>query len=131
FGQAGGGRSHHRTGGRVGQQLQGQRRTIHHFAPASLVAALLEPVAPVVLGIRQDLLELYGSLLGRRHRGGFGAAQRKVGPFIFAQGERRARAPLAVSLQRDGGEEPEQEVGAEEAHAVLDVGDREGIARVV
>ena len=45
--QATGGRRHNRPGRFVGQQLQHQRRALHHLPPAPLVGTLLQPPPPV------------------------------------------------------------------------------------
>ena len=43
--QAGGGGGHDRAGGRVGEQLERERRAMHHLAPAPAVARAAQPAA--------------------------------------------------------------------------------------
>ena len=48
LGQARGGRGHDPARGPEGEQLERERRAVHHLAPAPLVAGLGEPLAPVL-----------------------------------------------------------------------------------
>ena len=49
-----------------GEQLQHERRTVHHFAPAVLVRATADPAAPKIHGFLEGVARVFGARAGRR-----------------------------------------------------------------
>ena len=113
LGQAASGGGHNGAGGFIGQQLQRQGGTLHHFPPAPPVGALAQPPPPVGHGFLKEGFAFGGS---RRVVIGGVIAQHSHGNgdrVAFGQGESPHHAVAGgVFLQQDaGGELQPQPVG--------------------
>ena len=97
LGQPGGRRRHRRPGRRVGQQLQRDRRPVHHLPPPAGIARPGQPAAPEPRRVLGHLLGFPRRDQARRppHR-----LQHHAADLALAQGTRPAQ-PVTDALQRD------------------------------
>ena len=125
FRQAGGGGGHDRAGGRVREQFEGERRAMHHLAPAPAVARAAQPVPPE----RHGGVELGGDAgIGARRRrlAGLNAVERERGRLPGSELDARADVVAVDDLERAARREAEHQLTRAEERAVL--GERDLVA---
>jgi hypothetical protein len=91
-----------------GQQLQRKRRSLHHFAPAALIRALIQPPSPELDGCCQGFFAGWRGLnpaVVFRCRVGFGIAQHEGSRLTLLQFELRDHTPLIRGYKRFGAEQ--------------------------
>lgn len=125
LGQAHGGRRDEGAGGGVGEELEGDDRTVHQLGPAAAIAGLTQPVLPEVAGV----IELCREPVDREGCGclAAGSADGEHGAARLAGLQRHPAADvLAVPFQGEGGLQvrvqprgPEQAAGPVQFQPVL------------
>ena len=132
LGQPEGGRGHDGAVGPRGQELEGERRPVHHLSPAPPIGGARDPASPEVDGLLEGLGDEVG-IGGRRLLAGLHALEDERRGLVGAQGELGHRRAV-LEAHGHGGAEPQGQrvpTGRDEERPVGRALDRVSGARVV